>query len=549
MKKLWIFILLGLLLISLVSAIQPTQQYNKIFLNPFYRVSTTANTNYQYNITIDTPDGISKVNSAIITFKIYMTPTVTFNLTVNGQSCNNPLYVVSTTFSGSGQGEVTFDCSNRITQKGNYTLILRPTQANTGAITGWLDLTYMNNPVGDLKLSGTEYSPGDPAAVFVQLKDSYGNAVQNGSCYLDIYTPTGANYNNTLQDAPMTQADGNDGLYYYLLTAPSTLGVYMLSAKCSYTYNYQWYYPPTELVYYPILNTTSGTYTGSSQALNALDLQFMQCDVASLGIGCLYNLTYNLSTYGPLTNVTTINGYFAGQYKGSSGVTWTVYMSYWNGTKFVVLPNTLTLIHQVVSPTGVDQFLTNSIPTTAILNNKSLILQFNITGGSGTGSSIWIDWTSLAILSQLGTVQDVKGNSEMHITNIPNTTVTLINNQTPFYVWNYTNRNLTYYPPVNASGLNVTATIDNDAIALAVWNATTRNLTYYQDVTNYTQIGLSVWTNTFRNLTYFDYVTEGQYVWNTTNRNLTFYPTTDFTNISAYVWNYTARYTHGVILN
>ena len=35
-----------------VSAVQPTQQFNKIYLNPFYRNAMTSGTNYTYNVTI-----------------------------------------------------------------------------------------------------------------------------------------------------------------------------------------------------------------------------------------------------------------------------------------------------------------------------------------------------------------------------------------------------------------------------------------------------------------------------------------------------------------
>ncbi len=130
------------------------------------------------------------------------------------------------------------------------------------------------------------------------------------------------------------------------------------------------------------------------------------------------------------------------------------------------------------------------------------------------------------------------------------------------YVWNYTMRNLTYTAP---------SSVDYTAIQGYVWNATTRNLTYYEDVTNYTYIDLNisypyyisimqglvnivppaVWTYTTRNLTYYpaqqdltNYTLIATLVWNETTRNLTYYPATDTDSI----WNYSARYTHGIII-
>ena len=81
------------------------------------------------------------------------------------------------------------------------------------------------------------------------------------------------------------------------------------------------------------------------------------------------------------------------------------------------------------------------------------------------------------------------------------------------------------------SQLNVT--IAN--IPFSVWNYTVRNLTFYPtqlDLTNYTNISESVW--------------------NYSTRILTFYPVqVDLTNYSLVndgVWNYTARYVHGVLI-
>ena len=94
---------------------------------------------------------------------------------------------------------------------------------------------------------------------------------------------------------------------------------------------------------------------------------------------------------------------------------------------------------------------------------------------------------------------------------------------------------------INTTGytiLNQIVQINNsiNSIPQAVWNATNRNLTYYQPVN-----ATTIWEYPVRNLSFFDYQTQALFNWNATNRNLTFYPTTSVntTDISQAVWNYT----------
>ena len=125
-KLLLLLLIISILFSTIVIAQEPTQQFNKIFLNPFYRQSMSQNTNYNYVVDITPPDKISKVNSAIISFDVYINPSISFSLLVNDNSCNNPIYNISTTFSSAGQSRITFDCSNVITKTGSYNIVLRP---------------------------------------------------------------------------------------------------------------------------------------------------------------------------------------------------------------------------------------------------------------------------------------------------------------------------------------------------------------------------------------------------------------------------------------
>jgi hypothetical protein len=589
MKKLFLLLILLLATATLVNATMPTQQYNKIFLSPFYRASLALNTNYTYNVTINPPDRISSVTSAIVAFNVQINgQSQNFTLLVNGQACNNPDYSIATAFSATGTSQVYFDCSNRITKSGIYNITLR-SAVNTGTIQGWVDLTYMNNPTGELLLSGTEYSPGDPATIFVQLKDSYGNAITNGACYIDVYYPlTNGSHPYTIVDAPMINTKNvntlaDDGIYYYDLTAPSTLGVYMLSAKCTYSYNWQWVYPVDELIFYPIRQINAGTFTGGGISLNSpIDTLYEK----EAGSSVQANYTFNISTYGPISNITTLNLYYAGEGQGANTLTF----AYWNGTAFVNLPNTLTFQATAGgSPSGTDQYQTNSIPLIAIRNNDTVIIRLT---WSGNNQNMWTDWLSLAVLTSYGTIQDVKGSSEMHITNLANASLSVINAALPASVWNYTNRNLTYYNMTDttnytridntilAINTSINTNIDNtrinlttrinqleatmiayfNNISLNVWNYATRTLTAFGfDNTNYTRITTEVWNATNRNLTYYNMTDTTNYsrisnltaldVWTYTTRNLTYYqnfstPQVDLTNytlINQGVWTYITR--------
>lgn len=271
--KLYYNIIVLILLISSISLVyaefQQTQQSSKIFLSPFYRQSMTANTNNTYTVTINPPDKLNYVSSAIISIQAYLNPTVTFTLWVNGQSCNNPTFLVSTTFAGAGQGMITFDCSNRITTAGTYTVTVQSSSANVGASTAWLDLTYTNKPKATVEIHGTEYTPNTPAKVWLQLINSNGTALTSGVCYADIYTPDNTQF---LERATMTNML-HDGIYYYDLIAPTEHGVYPAIATCYYdagqTYNFAQEYTIVNGTYQS--GTISDTWTLDGNYLNLVE--------------------------------------------------------------------------------------------------------------------------------------------------------------------------------------------------------------------------------------------------------------------------------------
>ena len=320
------------------------------------------------------------------------------------------------------------DCSNAFV---NFTggvlgFGFRGTKAVSN-IFGGLQLTYYNNPLGMAKVSGTEYSPGDSATIFVQLTDANNNPVQNGSCYVDIFYP-GPMHMYNISNAPMVQASGGDGLYYYDLVVPSTLGVYMVSAKCAYTYNWQWIYPSDELVYSPVRGAVTGTWSGATQALNNPDDgAYEQCQTST---DCVANYTFNVSQYGVLTNVTNVNLYWLGEATKVGTLTF----AYWNNSAWVNLPNTVATVAtgSTTAPSGADQLQTNMIPVSAIIGG---LVKVRLSDVVGSTHAFYDNWLSLAVLTTYGTIQNVKGSGEMHVTNIPSAAATS--------VWTYPARSLT----------------------------------------------------------------------------------------------------------
>jgi hypothetical protein len=228
-------LVLCLLCLSLLGGVfaaqQPTQQFNMIFLSPFYVGSMSQNVNYSYEVSVFPPDGVSEVKSAVLNFDMWINPTRTFFAWVDGVPCNNPSYLVSTTFASSGRGVPRFDCSNVINRSGVYNVTFRVQGGNVGSSTAWLDLTYMNNPLGTVQVFGTEYRSGDAGKTFLQLLDSQRMPVVNATCKVRGYNPdTTLWFDYSLMAAPV--GNNSDGLYYYDFIAPSLEGVYMLAAYC-----------------------------------------------------------------------------------------------------------------------------------------------------------------------------------------------------------------------------------------------------------------------------------------------------------------------------
>ena len=405
-----VFLVVVVLLAVSVSAMQQTQQFNKIYLNPFYRVSLSAGTNVSYNVTIAPPDGISKVVNAMLSFNIQVNgQTQTLTAWVNGKSCNNPTYSIATAFSTTGQLQAYFDCVNVINRSGVYNVTLL-SAVNTGAISGWIDLTYMNNPQGTADVFGTEYVQGDPGTMFLLLKDNVGIPIVNASCTVDIYYP-GTTHPEWINDGVMLYKE--EGLYYYDFTVPSIVGLYMVSANCRYYESNKQYYTLTDPVG-PVRNITLGTFTGDTFVLNDFsDWLYTQCDSGTGGGGskvCDNYLEWTLQneTYNSLAAV------YLGESNGAPLMT--MYWWNWTSSAWVALPNTLTFKATAAGgvPSGVDEYMSNVVPVVAI-NNVTKKVRIRSYATAGSTFKMFNNWWALKATQSTSQIQDLKGSGEIHV--------------------------------------------------------------------------------------------------------------------------------------
>lgn len=426
----------------------------------------SSGANNTYNVTIAPPDGFTSTVSAIITLDIWMSPTVTFSIWVNNQTCNNPSYTISTTFSGATEGRAYFDCSNVITHAGKYAISIQSSKV-TGASNAWLDLTYFNNPSGSIAQHGTEYQEDDQIKVWLQLLDSTQNSINNATCFVDIYTPSNIHY---LERARMSFLE--DGVYYYDLAALSIEGVYPTISICYYVTG------TTDVSTANSGNVTNGTVAGGTTYANTQALDGVYWTINTAPFNGFQRLNFTMS----FTNITEaspaydsfINVEWNGKWNGNTGDN--INISIWNftSTSWVILPNFIfpnagnafTVSNAIQYPLG----LLNS---TGFVKNGTAYLNFLDTPVAGGQKSIQSDYIDIQLISLVnGTWQSVKGSSEIHVTGISSD----INNFSALIIGNISSQlNANTTQILNA--INVTQFLINDThLDLYALNNTIANL-------------------------------------------------------------------------
>lgn len=531
-----------ILIISVTSTLAqiPTQQSNKILLEPFYVNSMTRDIKYNYNVSIITPDGISKITSAIITLDAWINPTRTFNAWMNDIQCNTKNYTISTTYANAGRGVITFDCTNAIipNKLNNVTFIV--TGGNIGSSTSWIDITYMNNPVIKLDVYGTEYAPYDNGTIFLSLNS---DDISNSMCDVTVWYPNKSIYINDV----MSFLNTSESLFYIDLIVPNINGVYMIESSC----------------YLPLITgVKSGYYDNNSNYEvisndTIVSNQYYSFGIFDSGDGfTCYKNSFNeipieffgIDTPRYINNITSHNIYLWASGNRNAYVKSNYYkINYATGISTLLnttLSNLISVTTTINNYTLPNAVIDNYFTSYEVLSIEHCILntggnqEFRLHYGTLYPSNLTFNTKSINI-SQSFTY---RGTGEIHVSNLYSNINSSINNIS-YNVWNFNNRNLTYYEDVT------NYSIIEDSIYSLNNSINDKLNTIINDINNL----LINLTQQIENV--ITYILSVPYnVWVYSTRNLTYYPEypiindTNYTKIVFDVWNYDARYTHGVVL-
>jgi len=449
MWKLLAVIFLAFMILPVMTYADTTIQHVKIPLVTGI-VTVPANINLTSPFNLTTPDGMNSTVYVDVVGNGYFQPNSMIFLWIDNKTCNNPNFTIPV---GSyfTQQEAHFDCRNIITSQGTYNFTAMYSKAPS-TLSTWIDVGYINNPVGNVKyVGGTDYWQGERATVFLQLQNADGSAVNNASCNFDMYNTSNPLLSPIYNKQPMVFR-GAEGIYYYQFqTIGLSTGVYPLDAQCTYIYDNFYYYTGIS----PVINVTTNAGNplgGSPFSLNSgSDAQYMQWN----GVPNITLRWDNVSA-----NITQLDFIFTMVTSGSRTFSFYAKNKTSGGFQFIG--------SVVASGNGINEpdLFTSNIPLDFLNSTGSVSIQVVQTAGGGS-TNVYFDWATLKAYRNSTYVAEVKGSSEVHIYPINISDM-------PQQVWNYTNRSLTEF------NFPITATTNNTAIAQAVWNYTpNRTLTDY----------------------------------------------------------------------
>lgn len=253
-KLFTVFLAIGAIILfglSLTSALKP--EYNSLTIPFNYVQSVDKDSQTLQNVSLDIPGGIKSITS--MTLELYgdWGGGIVQGIldTNNGIVYCDPNYWITPKSSESYR--LRFDCTNvsqvefEKTKKGkkdnkgitfsqselfNFNSIGFQTNKKGQNIYGELKITYLDKGEPIVKVHGTEYTYGidSIAKAWLQLLNSSGDYINDGICYVDIYSPAGEEY---IEHAVMTRMN-HDGIYYYDTPVPIGKGVYPVIAQCYY---------------------------------------------------------------------------------------------------------------------------------------------------------------------------------------------------------------------------------------------------------------------------------------------------------------------------
>jgi len=437
----------------IVITVQAEQTVNTIEYPIGFVSQTIANEEYGKSITFNPPDGITEILSGELYIYGDFQAGTKIYAKIGNSFCNPNGW--ETPNQDVANYQIIFDCSEILEGKKTGKQEVRfLTDKIARNLYARYKITYYNYPLGSMIISGTEYNYGDEATIFLQLKDTQGFPINDGSCLIDVYYPNLPNQTHPqfLNNAPMLFMNESDGLYYYDLFVPNITGVFMLSATCSYAFDTIWVYESEDT---DKSNQTViyGTYTGDTISLNdKSDFLYMKCVYQTIDSNKTCEAYYDFNVSGAL-NITELQLYYSGE---TSATPVELYFFAWNWSSSTWLRLENYLIFQgtatTTNPSGVDEFSSNTIPLDGIISNENIV-KIKLEATSTKTFTMFDNWLSLKFLSENGTIQDLKGSGELHISDFEsNITKNIGNlaNLTALEVWIYYNRTLTDY---NQSGI------------------------------------------------------------------------------------------------
>lgn len=511
------------LLLVLVSPLIIAQQTVKTIEFPLgYNATVPANMREYYNISLTFPDGVETILSMELQVQGDFLANTNVRVGLKGKSgvnnnCDPNPWIIATM---QKNYELGFDCTSLANQerwKGRDVEFFTRFTKNASHVRASLKVTYLNSPNSHLSMLGTEYNPVDNATTFLQLIDSLGSYVDNATCDLTIYYPTqlGTNSSKFLDNVPMTFIER--GIYEFNYAAPTTLGVYKVSALCEFedigrTFNIPFTTSFDGSLFDDSLGDRSEVEFSDCVFMKTESSTFQQFDFVDAGIA-------NLNA----SNLDAILGVWIGQ----------------NDKDLSLQIRDFTNSEWDTMPGGIISSSTGSSGTCGESHGGSRLISTDLEDyiGGVADNEIWLrlfgasgkiltDDIELRVRSTQQAVNDIRGAGEVHIK--PK-------------VWEdaYTNnRTITGV----ADNVTIPASINNTELVDDVWNYSGTITSNILD-----QIATTIWAFSDRVLTFFDFPLQGTYVWNTTDRELTNF-TINETSIANATWNFDARYTHGIII-
>jgi len=412
MRRIFFFAIALLMLMPLVSATKEVKTIT--YFGGFVENAKRSDAIFNFPMP---PDGVSQVYYVKANIRADMTGTTSrIYFYVNGQSCTPSYYDVSEKSWGY---TMSFDCTNRITNVGNYSYTIDSNKNLQNIYIEW-EITYKNNPSVELEqifetvrtkfnIHGTEYQIGDSATIWLQLLDEDYQPINNAICLMDLYNPDKTIW---LTDSPMLYLNNSEGIYYYDLIIGNETGVYMTNVKCNYIINQTVHYADATTV---TLGSDSGSYTDTWFR----DSVYHSVTTAKSGSEYKFDFYYSFNDIEIPNNYTGMSITWMGKWdEYGSHVKLTLY-DWCNARWTDFLPNDITKNTPI---------LTNHLPADTWnvscfyqpVGNPTLLLRFNNTPYAVNSKTLYTDFVDIRLESaSFGQVKEIKGSGELHVSEYP----------------------------------------------------------------------------------------------------------------------------------